>query len=308
MAPLEIAREKDEVQVQDDIDEEVEPVKVSADPRLPSAEEVETHRCDHIPYRSWCKWCVMGRGRGEQHRQAEAPTIPRVGIDYFYITRGGVKKRNELDYPSDPAGDAATLEARKNGEVVKCLLIRCMESKNIFAHCIPIKGSDEEKYAANLAADDVVWLGHTKVIIHSDNEPSLQTLITESLDALRVKTHNIDQIATEHPAAYDSQSNGGTEVGVKLVRGLFRTLKLCLESRIDKYVPINHALVPWLLQHTCMLLNARFRGTDGRTPWARARGRPFNQRLLGFGELVMYKLPGKGPRHQPNGNMGAQWK
>ena len=161
---------------------------------------------------------------------------------------------------------------------------------------------------ANLAAGDVMWLGHTKVIVHSDNEPALQTLITESLDALRVKTHNIDQIATEHPAAYDSQSNGGTEVGVKLVRGLFRTLKLCLESRIDKYVPINHALVPWLLQHTCMLLNARFRGTDGRTPWARVRGRPFNQRLLGFGELVMYKLPGKGPRHQPNGNMGAQWK
>ena len=37
------------------------------------------------------------------------------------------------------------------------------------------------------------------------------------------------------------------------------------------------------------------------------RGRAFNQRILGFGETVLYKLPGKGPLHQPDGNMGTQW-
>ena len=38
----------------------------------------------------------------------------------------------------------------------------------------------------------------------------------------------------------------------------------------------------------------------------RARGRPFGQQLLGFGEVVLYKLPNKGPMHQPEGNMGPQ--
>ena len=49
---------------------------------------------------------------------------------------------------------------------------------------------------------------------------------------------------TESPAAYESQPNGGVEVGVKIVRGQFRTLKLCLEQRLGKYVPVDHALMP----------------------------------------------------------------
>ena len=67
------------------------------------------------------------------------------------------------------------------------------------------------------------------------------------------------------PVRYDSQSNGMTEVGVMLVRGLFRTLKLCLESSIGKRIPEDHALIPWLLIHTCLLLNAAVKGTDGLT-------------------------------------------
>ena len=33
----------------------------------------------------------------------------------------------------------------------------------------------------------------------------------------------------------------------------------------------------------------------------------FNQLLLGFAETVLYKLPSKGPRANPDGNMGAKW-
>ena len=59
------------------------------------------------------------------------------------------------------------------------------------------------------------------------------------------------------------------------------------------------------LSRGTVLINARVRGTDGLTAWARARGRPFRQQLLGFGEAVLYKYPTKGPRHNPTGNMGA---
>ncbi len=122
-----------------------------------------------------------------------------------------------------------------------------------------------------------------------------------------MKCENLEQVAKENPARYDSQSNGGTEIGVQLLRGLFRTLKLCIESRINKFIPIDHAVIPWLLQHTCLLLNARCKGPDGLTSWSRIRGRPFNQRLIGFAEVVLYKLPVKGPHAQPDGNMGAGW-
>jgi hypothetical protein len=50
----------------------------------------------HLPYRSWCRWCVLGRGRGLQHRARTGSLIPIVGIDYFYLTSSGVKLREEL--------------------------------------------------------------------------------------------------------------------------------------------------------------------------------------------------------------------
>ena len=92
-----------------------------------------------------------------------------------------------------------------------------------------------------------------------------------------------------------------------LVRGLFRTLKLCLEARIGKIIPVGHALIPWLLEHTTMLLNVKCRGQDGLTPWQRVRGRPFNQPMLGFGEMVLHKLPPKDPKGNLDGNMGSRW-
>ena len=37
-----------------------------------------------------------------QHRSSPGTTIPVVGIDYFFITAGGVKKRDELEYDNNP--------------------------------------------------------------------------------------------------------------------------------------------------------------------------------------------------------------
>ena len=39
------------------------------DPKLPSKAEVETHNLNHLPFRSWCRHCVRGRGEEEPHRK-----------------------------------------------------------------------------------------------------------------------------------------------------------------------------------------------------------------------------------------------
>lgn len=80
-------------------------------------------------------------------------------------------------------------------------------------------------------------------------------------------------VTTEHPATYNSQSNGRADTCVWIVRGMFRTLKLCIGGRISTIIPINRAVIPWLLDDTCMLLNTRSRGVGGRTAWQRCRGR-----------------------------------
>ena len=45
---------------------EAEPLTTAPSPTMPSASEVEEPRIAHIPYRSWCRECVMGRGLGEK--------------------------------------------------------------------------------------------------------------------------------------------------------------------------------------------------------------------------------------------------
>ena len=62
---------------------EAEPLTTAPSPTMPSASEAEEHRITHIPYRSWCRECVMGRGLGEKrgrHHQREHK-VAVVGVD-----------------------------------------------------------------------------------------------------------------------------------------------------------------------------------------------------------------------------------
>ena len=246
--------------------EEAERVKHAVDPSAPTAAQVDDHGKTHIPYRSWCKWCVLGRGRGIQHRSsAGASAVPIIGVDFFFLTKGGVFPRRELDYAVSAEGDAQSEAARAQGEVVKYLLVRCFLSKNVFAHMVPQKGLDENNVACDFVLGDLEWLGHTRLIMKSDNEPAVKALVARVIELVKIECKDFDQISKEQSAAYDSQSNGGTEVGVRLVRGLLRTVKLCLEERIGKYIPVDHAIVPWMVDHVCLLLNVVVRGSDGIT-------------------------------------------
>ena len=228
--------------------------------------------------------------------------MPIVGIDCFFITSEGVKKRRELDFEENSSGETALLAARSSGEIIKCILIRCYQSKNLFAHCIPVKGADEDDYAAGLVVNAVLWMGHLELIFKGDNESSLQAMIDRAMQLLRVRAAEggsdagLRRLTKETSAPYDSQSNGGTEVGVMLIRGIFRTLKLCLEGHLQKYIPVAHSIVPWLLEHSAFLLNVKVRGRDGLTSWSRVKGRPFGMQSIGFGESVFFKRPTKGPK------------
>ena len=309
MAPVEdgTEEEEEEIEVQEEEadPQDTEPLRVARDPKLPSQADVECHRCSHIPFREWCRHCVLGRGRGDPHLRTAGSVIPIVGLDYFFIEEDKVKTRKELDYAEDAAGEAELEAARTSGTLIKCLVVRCTATKNVFGHVVPCKGADEQDFAANRVVKIVEWLGHTELILKGDNEPALQALTARALELIRVRVDKVKKIGSETPPAYDSQSNGGVEVGVMLIRGMFRTLRLCLEARISRRIPVDHALIPWLLEHTCLLINVKTRGADGLTGWARARGRNFAQKLIGFGEQILYKLPMKGP--QAAGNMEAKW-
>ena len=213
MAPNEWEGEaEEEINIEDEErSEEVEPARVAPDPGQPTAKQLADHNVTHYPFRTWCKFCIMGRGRGSPHGPSSRNgNVAIIGVDYFFITRGGVKRRSELEHPDTDSGNAAVEISREAGEIIKCIVIRCSKSRTIFAHVVPCKGLDEDDYLANLVVTALSWLGYTSVILKADNERALQAVITRVIACAVANCKTLEQVAREEPAKYDSQSNGLT--------------------------------------------------------------------------------------------------
>ena len=106
-----------------------------------------------------------------------------------------------------PAGDEELEAARASGALIKCLVVRCSATKNVFGHVVPRKGADEEDFAANLVVRIVEWLGHTELILKGGNEPALQALVARSLEVIRVEIEQVTTSAVRrHPRTTRSRT------------------------------------------------------------------------------------------------------
>ena len=157
-------------------------------PVKPDEAEVEKHRKTHWPYRSWCDCCNEGRGLGEQRGRGKGGPhdIPVIGIDYYFITTDGIKARKELEYAESVEGEANLEENRKEGMITKCIIIRDFMTKCIFSHVIPCKGADGDKYAVKCVVSSISWLGHARIILKSDGEPAILSLVKHAVKSLRL--------------------------------------------------------------------------------------------------------------------------
>ena len=58
--------------------------KLLANPKQPTKQEILEHEATHLPYRSWCRHCVRGRGKSHPHKILDAEKsheIPHVSMD-----------------------------------------------------------------------------------------------------------------------------------------------------------------------------------------------------------------------------------
>ena len=72
--------------------EEAKLPKALRRPGEPSKLERDQHRVLHMPYRSWCKYCVFGKGNHVQRRSGQEvdrldKEIQTISIDYFVLWR-----------------------------------------------------------------------------------------------------------------------------------------------------------------------------------------------------------------------------
>ena len=123
--------------------------RVAPNVKTPKKSEIEEHEKTHLPFRSWCKCCVKGRGVASPHTSVlrDDPKAPQVDIDYCFprakVTILGIKHS-------------------LSGATVSIL--------------VPMKGGSiawVSKHIKNLI--DYEW-GMTTVIMKSDGEPAIKDL------------------------------------------------------------------------------------------------------------------------------------
>ena len=111
----------------------------------PTAAERAQHEKTRLPYRSWCKYCVMGRVKDLPHQSKDRSEqgIPIIGVDFFFIGEPSVES------------------------LMPAVAIRDSVSKALVAHVIPGKGLDYDWTAQQVAAD-IGRIGYPRVVLRSD--------------------------------------------------------------------------------------------------------------------------------------------
>lgn len=153
-------------------------------PTSPTAQEIEEHEAiGHAIYRDWCGHCVRARGIMEPHKEVESKddALPTLALDYFYF------HEEEKGLPH--------------------LQVKDSKSKMCWASPVPAKGNDT--FAVNFVMGILDEVGYNRLIMKSDNEPSVKALKSA------IKEVSKAEILLEESKTGDHQSNGLVEPAVR---------------------------------------------------------------------------------------------
>ena len=131
----------------------------------------------------------------------------------MYITENGIFGREEL------AGE-------ERGAAGRVLVMYCSATMTPFADGVPRKGADQDGYEGGCINQNILWLGHSKVCIRSDNELALVQVAERAAAALKMS--GLDVVA-KGSMPYDPQTNGAAENAMRLVKGMLKVLLLGME-------------------------------------------------------------------------------
>ena len=131
-------------------------------PTLPSAADVALHNLTHLPYRSWCQWCVAGCKNNTPHltQPTFSRDIPLLVADYCFVWD------------------------RHDQDLLTILVARLYPSRAIVAIPNDTKGPDV--YATSHLAAFLKASGVDKLVYMCDQENALRTMYD------RFQSHNVE--------------------------------------------------------------------------------------------------------------------
>ena len=242
-------------------------------PKAPTKKEREEHERTHVPYRSWCKHCVRGRGRNKHHariaedadEEEKSRKVGRVSMDYVFMSK---KDRAEGKNPV-----LAMIDERSGA---------------VFARAVGRKGVGENRemewLIKSIVEETEEW-GYRgqDMILKNDQEPSIEALAKAISDMRVGKT--IPELAPRG----ESQANVKAEDAGRRVREYARVYKDQLEDRIQGIIEPGDPIMQWIIRWAGMVISRYVVGPDGKTAYERIRGRKCRTDVVKIGEKVLYR-------------------
>ena len=183
------------------------------------------------------------------------------------------------------------------------LVAKMRKVKAVMSTVVPRKSSGE--WAARRLMAWLREVGHAcgDIIVKSDNEPALTSLV-DAWAKLR-GVEGVGKMIVEHSPVHSSQSNGVVERGIQAVQGMVRTLRSAVEGRWGIRLEVDHAVWPWLVEYAGYLLTRCEVSHDGKTPYERLKGKRARLQGMEFGEGILWKRRREGG---PLGKLTCMWE
>ena len=250
-------------------------IQVPTGPATLSVEERALHEASgHVPYRSWCQWCIAARAADKPHLREQQPdtdeAVPRIEFDFADLGR---EEDQVLPIPSLNAVDVG--------------------SESLSATLCPTKAFSEHLVETILAF--VEALGHYVVMLHSDQEPVLVQLLKA------VQSRRAKRTLVRHGPRASHRSQGKIVNANRVINGVCRAMWFPLENLLREKLPSDSILIAWLIRHAWCLTRFQVKN-DGRTAFVRVFWKAYTGQVLPFGERVMYKYTSV-----PTGNLDQRW-
>ena len=159
-----------------------------------------------------------------------------------------------------------------------------------------------EPYAIDCVLAYLDSWGLVEVTLKADNEPAIQAL------ADGVRTKRGERTMVEKSPKYSHQSNGVAENAVRRIESLTRTYVYVLQRKLSYKVDSKSIILPWLVRHAAYVLSRYIKRDDGRSAWARLRGKECDSPLAQIGETVDFKVVRGGmAKLEPRWITGLSW-
>ena len=112
-------------------------------------------------------------------------------------------------------------------------------------------------------------LGHSAVMLHSDQEPVLVQLLKA------VQSRRVKRTLVRHGPRASHQSQGKIENANRVINGVCRAMWLSLEDLLREKLPSDSILIAWLIRHAGWCLTRFQVKNDGRTAFVRVFGKAY---------------------------------